>query len=808
MRARAWLDDLRLDLIYGFRSLRRRPGLLLTALLTLGLGIGAAVAMFSVLNLALFRALPFPDADRLVVGRTIWPSGNVGWMSSGPDFESLRDESASYESMATITPFTGQATVTGGDEPQRVALGWMSPGLMRTIGAPMHLGREFTAEEAEQQAPVAVLSGRFWRTRLGGDPDIVGSSLTLEGQPVTVIGITPPDFRFVNDAEVLRPMGDEFGPTADFRQFHNWLIVGRLRPGATADVAQSEADVIMAHLAQAYPESNRNKGMLITPLQEAMVERFRPTLLMLTGAIALVLLIACGNVAGLLLARGSTRGTELAMRTALGAPRVRIVQQLLTESVPLALAAGALGTVIALLLQRTLVAATPLNRLALESTGLQPEVLVFAFALSLVTVLAFGLAPALIGSRVQLADELKAGSRTVSGGKARFRAALVVGQVALSVVLLVGATLLIRSYLRLASVDPGFSSARVLTADVSLLSARYPEDPERIEFYRRFLEEAKALPEVEEAGLINRVPIREAGGNTAAWNPENPPADAAENQLVYGRTVTASLHAALGVPELRGRRFAETDTEAAEPVVIISESAARTLYPDVDPIGRELVVDEGEEARYRIVGVVGDIVMDGLDRDRPMAMYFPYAQRAGSGMRLVLRTRGEPTAVVGQLREILRRLDPDIPLAHVASMEEVIHRSTSFDRTIVSAAGLFAAVALFMAALGLYGVLAYHVQRRTHEIGIRMALGARVAHILGMVVGQGFALVGLGLAIGVVAAFGIARLIRDLLFGVEAADPVTFAVVVAFFSLVALLACLLPAWRAWRVDPVTAFRTE
>ncbi|MCL7971313.1 MAG: ABC transporter permease, partial [marine benthic group bacterium] len=287
-----------------------------------------------------------------------------------------------------------------------------------------------------------------------------------------------------------------------------------------------------------------------------------------------------------------------------------------------------------------------------------------------------------------------------------------------------------------------------------------------------------------------------------------PPADASEHQLVYGRTVTSDAHAALGIPEIQGRRFEDTDAEGAEPVVIINESAAETLYPGENPVGRQLAVDLGEEARFKIVGVVGDIVMNGLSSDRPMAMYFPYGQRASSGMRLVVHTRGEPTAVVAQLREILQRLDPDIPLAHVASMEEVIQRSTSFERTIVGAVGLFAAVALFMAALGLYGVLAYHVQQRTHEIGIRVALGARAEHILRMVVGQGFLLVGIGLAIGIAAAFGGARLIRDLLFGIGAADPATFGAVVLFFSLVALIACLLPAWRAWKVDPVVAFRAE
>jgi putative ABC transport system permease protein len=396
--AHRWLDDLRLDLAFGLRSLRRRPGLLLAALLSLGLGIGATVAMFGVLNLALFRALPYPDADRLVVGRTIWPNGSIGNMVSAYDFFDVREASTSFESLATITPFTRDATITGVDEPERVPVALIGPGLFRTLGVPLHLGREFNAEEGEPgAAPTILVSGRYWRTRLGADPSIVGSTLTANGSPFTVVGVTPPDFRFAVEADVFAPMV-RGGDMAGARQWHNWLVVGRLAEGVTVEEADAEVGVIMGRLAEEYAESNQDKGMRISGMQEAMVEGFRSTILMLMGAIVLVLLIACGNVASLLLARGSTRGTELAMRSALGAPRRRLVQQLLTESIPLGLAAGVLGTVLALLVQRSLVAATPLTRLGLETVGLQPEILLFALLLSLGTVLVFGLAPALMGS--------------------------------------------------------------------------------------------------------------------------------------------------------------------------------------------------------------------------------------------------------------------------------------------------------------------------------------------------------------------------------------------------------------------------
>ena len=803
-----WLDDLRSDLHYGFRSLRRRPGLLLAALLTLGLGIGATVAMFGVLNLALFRALPYPDADRLVVGRTIWPGGGIGNMVSAYDFFDVREASSSFESLATVTPFTRDATITGVDEPERVPATYVGPGLFRTLGVPLQLGREFNVEEGEPGAERTILiSGNYWRTRLGSDPSVVGSTLTVNGTPFTIVGVTRPDFRFVVDADLFAPMV-RGGDMAGARQWHNWLVVGRLADGVAVEEAAAEVSVIMARLAGEYPESNQDKGMLISGMQEAMVEGFRPTILMLMGAIVLVLLIACGNVASLLLARGSSRGTEIAMRAALGAPRGRLVQQLLTESVPLGLAAGALGTVIALLMQRTLVAATPLTRLGLESVGFQPEVLAFALLLSLGTVVVFGLAPALMGSRVNLADELKSGSRSVAGGRARFRSALVVGQVALSVVLLVGAALLVQSFTRLRSVDPGFRTKSLLTAEIGVPPSEYDLEA-RTRFFQDLLDRTRALPGVEEAGLISQLPMRDPGNNVPAWNPENPPADASQQQAAYQRIVMTGYFDAMDVPIVAGRDVAETDADGAVPVVLINETMARTLYPDQEPLGRQLEVDQGDgTGRFEIIGIVGDVKIFSLSSDPQMVMYFSYRQRQTSVMRIAVHTAGGPGTIVGQLRDVLRSLDPDIPLAGAATMEEVLSRSTSFRRTVAGAVGIFALTALLLAALGLYGVLAYQVTQRTHEIGIRVALGARAEHILRMVLGHGFTLVGVGLAVGVVAALGGARAIQGRLYEVGASDPLTFVSVILFFSVVALVACLLPSWRAWRVDPVVAFRAE
>lgn len=801
------LGEMVQDARYAVRSLGKRPGLALAAVLTLALGIGANVAMFGVANLALFRALPFPESDRLVLGRTLWPNGGVGNTVSAPDYYDVRDGSTSFESMATITPFTVDVTITGGDA-QRVPGAWVAPGLLSTLGVAPGLGREFEPAEGEEGAePAVIISGRLWRTRFGGDPSVIGSTVNIDGVPRTVVGVLPPDFALIVDADVWRPMVRS-GDFAGARQFHNWLVVARLAPGVTLAQARAEVDAIMSGLAAAYPETNRDKGMLLTDMQEAVVENFRPTLLMLMGAIVLVLLIASGNVASLLLARGSTRRTEMAMRAALGAPRARLVRQLLTESALLGAAAGALGTLLAVVLQRSLVAATPLTSVGLENIGLQPEVLVFAIGLSMVTVLIFGLAPALSAARVDLAEELKSGSRALAGGRARFRGALVVTQVALSVVLLVGAGLLMRSFARLHGVDPGFDAEGLLVAEIGLPSTEYDRDG-HIRFYTDLLARARAIPGVEDAGLINRLPIRDQGGNVAAWDAENPPADASQQRLAYDRTVMPGYFAAMRIPIRYGRDFGGGDTEGAPPVIVINETMARTLFPDQDPLGRRLGVDRGDRAGYyEIVGVVGDVQISGLAGEPPMVMYRPYGQHPLSNMRIAARVAGAPESIVGPLRAALRELDPNIPLAGVTTMGAVLSSSVSFRRTVTAALGLFAAVALVLASLGLYGVLAYHVAQRTHEIGLRMALGARTDDIFKMVLRRGFALVGLGLAIGVVAAAASARLIRQLLFQVQAGDPVTFVAVTLFFSVVALAACFIPARRAWRVDPMVAFRSE
>ncbi|MEJ2185753.1 MAG: ABC transporter permease [Gemmatimonadota bacterium] len=804
------LVDLVQDIRFAFRSLARQPGFVLAAVLTLGVGIGANVAMFSVANLALFRALPYPHSDRLVLGRTSWPGGGVGWTVSAPDYYDVRDQAKSFSAIGAMTPFTYDVTVTGGGEAERVPLDWVSPGFFRTLGAPPLMGREFTPREGEPgAAPTVMVSYGFWQRRLGGRPDVVGSTVTVNGMPQTVVGVMPKGFAFQADAQIWAPMvrGESF---ASERRYHNWLVVGRLAPGVTLSAARSEVDVIMGQLADAYPASNKGLGMVITPVQSAMVESFRASLLMLMGAIGLVLLIACGNVASLLLARGSARSTEMALRTALGAGRSRIVRQLLTEAAVLGIAAGLLGTGIALALQRTLVAATPLTRLGLQSIGIQPAVLVFALLLSLATVLVSGLAPALAAARVDLSNDLKAGARSVAGGRSRFRSGLVVAQVALSVVLLVGAGLLIRSFQQLRDVDPGFDTQNLLTADISL-PRTYEDAALRSQFFDALLTRVRAMPGVQAAGLTSALPIRNGGNNVGAWDPSHPPADASQVRLAFQRIVKPGYFAAMGIPIREGRDVQTTDAATAPPVMVINETMARTLFPGEDPLGRQVAIDAGDDpggTRFEVVGVVGDAYVSGLSYGAQMVMYFSYEQRPQYTMRLAVRTAGPPSARVRSLRSTLTEMDPDVPLADPRTMDDVLAGSVSSPRTVAAALTGFAGVALFLAALGLYGVLAYYVSRRGHEIGVRMALGARARNVFGLILGQGFALVGMGLLLGIAVAVVGSRFLQQFLFEVNPRDPVTFVGVPLFFAAVALAACLIPAWRAWRVDPVEAFRAE
>jgi putative ABC transport system permease protein len=799
------------DIRYAIRTLVKEPGFTAVAILILAVGIGANVAMFSVTDAALLRTLPFPEADRLAMGRTTW-SGRLARNVSAPDYYDYRDQSEQLESLAAVLSGSWAGlTITGGEEPERVAGTLASVDLFTTLGVEPQLGRNFTAAEAELSAPwVVQISHGLWQRRFGGSPDVVGSTLVVDGLPVTIVGVMPAGFHLFYDVDVWIPMRDG-GPATGVRRFHNWVLVGRLKPDVSLETAQAEIDVISAQLQEAYPESNENKGLNLTPLHSAIVENFRPSLIMLMAAIALVLLIACGNVAGLLLARGSSRGTELSIRAAMGASGGRLARQLLTESALIAVTAGTAGIVLAVWFQRLILQFISLDTLGVVEVGLPVPTLGFALALSVGTALVFGVAPAVSGSRANPAEQLKGGARTSAGSAAtRLRSTLVVSQVALSVVLLIGSGLLMRSFAEIQAVDPGFATENVLAAGVNLPDGKYADVDSRVQFYDGLLEEIRAVPGVRSAGAISMLPIRDGYSNVGAWDPQNPPDNTRRTRLAQHRRILPGYFEAIGIPLLAGRDVDRRDVADGERVLIINELMAQGLFGDEDPIGRPVAVDWGrdEPVLTRVIGVVGDVRMTRITSQPDWQMYYAYPQSAVTTMRLAIRTAGDPSLVTNAVRAILRARDPDIPLAGVGTMEQVIADSVSQTRVIMLTLTLFAWVAAFLAAIGLYSVLAYFVARRVHEIGIRVALGATRGRVVQLVLRRGLALVGIGLVVGIGGAIGVTRLIQEQLYGVAPTDLVTFAAVSVLFALVGVLACLMPGMRAARQDPVRALQAE
>ncbi len=804
------LGDLAQDVRVALRSFLKQPAFLVAVLLTLGLGIGGNVAMFGVLEASLLRALPYRQPDHLVMGR-VTRHGEVGYTVSGPDFFDYRERSASFADLAAFTPFQIATTVSGDGEPERVRGVLVSTRFFATLGVRPALGREFTGTEGELDGPdVVVLSHGFWERRFGGDPDVLGRAVSLGGRPYTVVGVMPAGFRFVLDTDLWLPL-QRGGSWAQARQFHNFVLVSRMGPGVTLDRAQADVDRISGALAETYPDSNRDKGLNLTPLREALTERYETTLALLMAAVAALLLIACGNVAGLLLARGSARRGELAVRAVMGAGRGRLARQLLTENALLALGAGVVGTALAVWLERGILTFVSMDQLGPVEARVSPPMLGFAAGLSLVTVLVFGVLPSLHMARADPASDLHGGTRTAGGRVAtRFRSGLVVTQVALTSVLLVVSGLLVRSLGELRGVDPGFDTHNLLTAEAYLPGGKYPQGKERVEFYRQLRERLAALPGVDAVGLVTRLPIRDRGGNVRVDLPERFGTSGVFGGMADQRTVMPGYFETMGIPVVAGRDLTLDDGEGEPRLVVISQGVAHRLFGTSDPVGRTVGVDTGglEPTLFQVVGVVGDVVMEDPTEGVYPAVYFPYAAQPSSSMRLAVRTHGDVAGVTSAIRSVLREEDPDVPLAGVSTLDDAISRTASDARAVAVVLLLFSAVALLLAAVGLYGVLAYQVTRRRHEIGIRMALGATVGRVLSSVIREGLTLVLGGLALGAGASLFAARLVQGMLFGVGPADPATYGGVALFLGGVAALACLVPALRAAGVDPVQAFRAE
>jgi predicted permease len=795
------------DIRCAGRSLTKAPGFAAVVIFILAVGIGANVAMFSIIDAAILRSLPYAEPERLVLGRTTFDS-NINWTSSAEDYWDWRDMSASFEHLAASWGFTRNHTITGGEQPEQIPGLTVSVDFFPALGIAPRLGRGFRPDEAfESAANVALISHGYWLRRFGGSPDAIGNTLTIDGFPYEIVGVMPAGFRFYYDVDVWRPMR----PDSDFigaRRFHNWVLLGRLKPGVTLQEAQSEVDVISARLEAEYPDSNQGKGLLLTSLPDAMIEGYRQSLIVLMAAVTLVLLIACGNVAGLMLARGSARRLELSVRAALGASGLRLTRYLLTESLVMAIVGGILGTLLAAWLQPLFLQLLAVELPAGQATGLPTSVLVFAIAVSLASGVLSGTIPAFRTSRSDLFEELKSSVRTTDAGGTRFRSGLVVTQVALTIVLLIGAGLLIRSLASLMSVDPGFNTRNLLTAEIRLAGSEYAEAERRIEFYRALEESVGAIPGVEGVAFINQLPIRNPGNNIYVHDAENPPIDPADIRSAYIRAVLPDYLETMGIPLLSGRGIEASDVQGAPPVLVISQATADLVFPDVDPVGRRAVVDFGQPVTFEVVGVVGDIKMNSLVSTQNATMYGSYLQIPYSNMGIAVRTAVEPESVVGELREAVWTLDPNIPVVDVSTMDAIIGRTLAARRVRAVAVTIFGGIALLLAAVGLYGVLAYWVNRRRHEIGIRVALGASSGNIVEMILKRGITLVGIGLVIGLAGAFAATRLLQDMLYNVEPLDVTTFVLASLFFAAVATIACLLPAWRALRVDPMIALQAE
>lgn len=792
------------DIRFGLRTLRNAPWLSFVTVLTLALGIGASVALFSVLEGAFLRALPFPEADRLVVGRATVRGELNPWVA-GADYYDYRRDAGPFRELAAILPFPTDVTVSGGGDAERVNGGVASDNLFSALEVRPALGRAFLPEDGLEGAEnVVLLSHGFWQRRQGGDPGVLGAALTLDGVPHTIVGVLPGDFYFMSPADLWLPMRpDRYAAAA--RDAHNWYLLGRLRDGTTLEQAQADVDVISARLQEAYPDSNRDKALRLTRLREVLTADYHTSLWILSGAVALLLLIACGNGAGILLARAPARRFELSIRTAVGAPRSRLVRQLLAESVGLALAGGLLGTGVAVGFQRVMLGYLGMERLGLEATGLSLSTLAAALGISCLAGLGAGIVPALKSADSALAEGLRMGGRGAGDGGTGFRTGLVVAQVALSVVLLAASGILVRSLWNLQALDPGFRQAGLVTAEVQIPVSRYPSVDSRRDFFARLLEEARALPGVESATLTSHLPIGDFGNIYRA----SAQGRGEDRQRVFLRGVFPESFEALGIPVVSGR---DVDA-AAEPQgpyqVILSLTAVQRLFPGEEPLGRVVELVTGQAPRpMEVVGVVGDVRLSRLEEEPEAAIYVPYSQHPRNAMRLVLQTGISPESAAASLREILRRLDPNVPLSRVATLESLVSASMTERRVLTLSLTLLAALPLVLASVGLFAILAYHVSRRRREMGVRMALGASSLLVGGMVLRQGLVMVLTGLLVGLVGAVAATRLLKGMLFGVEPIDPPTLTAVTGLVLGVALLACLVPVSRAARADPRVAMQAD
>jgi putative ABC transport system permease protein len=814
------METLFKDIRYGMRALLKRPGFTIIAVLTLAIGIGANTAIFTVVNATLLRPLPFKDPDRVVMVWDYLPKFAKTadkLPSSSGNFVTLQSQNHVLDNLAAFRAWSWQST---GGEPEQLKGARVTADFFAAIGVAPALGQAFTRDDdAPGAAPVALISHDLWQRNFAADRSVIGKTLTLDGRTVRIVGVMPPGFRFPGGANLIPGMqfsldNDLWLPlalTEKEKTAHgtlNLALIGRLKSGVTAEQAQTELRLLQADS----PEGRFGLTVNLVPLHKQMVGNIQRLLLILLATVAFVLLIACANVANLLLARATSRRKEIAVLAALGATRFRLIRQFLTESVLLSLCGGLIGFLLAIWGNTLLVSLIPKDVPRVHEIGIDGRMLGFALLISLLTGIVFGLVPALQASRLDLNEALKEGARgtTAGFGQLRLRSLLVVSEIAMALVLLIGASLLLKSFVRLLKVDPGFDAGQVLTMEVQLPTqppSRYVTDEQQSAFFQQLMDRITNLPGVTSAGGVVSLPLTGAFESTDLAIEGRPAPPAGQGPEADYTIVAGNYFQTLKIPLFAGRQFTAQDTRDAHGVVIINEAVAQRYWPNENPLGQRFTLGFEDKPR-EIVGVVGSIKQTAVNAEVRPAVYFPQSQASAAGMTVVVRTVGEPLALGNAVREQVRALDKDIPVSHLRPMDEIFRASVAQQRFSLLLVCLFAGLALALATLGIYGVMAYSVSQRSHEIGVRMALGAQSNHVLKLVLKNGMTLALAGIAIGLAGAFALTRLMTSLLFEVKATDAKTFAGVSGLLILVALLACYVPARRATKVDPLVALRYE
>jgi putative ABC transport system permease protein len=808
-RGVGFIDNTLRDVSFSLRVLLKNYAFTIVVVLTLALGIGVNTAIFSFANGILLRPLPYPQSDRLaVLDETMLKRGIDSMSVSYPNFLDWRDQNTVFEGIG-IYYGTSRFSLSGAGEPVEIHGSFISHGLFEVLRVSPQLGRTFTASEDRPEEDAVIILGQdLWQRNFAGDPAILGKKIIINNQPRTVVGVMPRGFRFPETSEVWAPLALT---TKTFtRNDHGLNSIARLKDGVSFSEAQAEMDNIAARIEQQNPVTNEGLGVKVTNLHQSLTGDYREALLILLGVVGCVLLVACVNVASLMFARAVARQKEFALRAALGAGRWRIMRQLLLESLLLALAGGALGFALSLCALHLLLTAIPIELPFWMNFGIDLRVLGFTTGITLLTAILFGLFPALQTSRIDLNDTLKEGGRGSGGVRNRARSLLVVTEIALSLVLLVGAGLMIKSFLRLQRVNIGLNAKNVLTAGVNLPEKKYPELEQRAAFFKQLVERVRSLPGVQAASATATLPLNGGTWGRSLTVEGYPVLSVGQAPIIQHTVVTPGYFRTMGIALLSGRDFNDADAKGAPDVTIIDERLAREYWPNESPIGKRVRFGppEDNEPWHTVVGVVGTVRHQRMQEDTRMSVYLPHQKIQVSGLALVVRTTSDPKKLTGAIRREVRQLDPDLPVSDVATMEEVVAESIWQPRLYATLFAAFAGGALILALIGIYGVMAFLVQTRTHEIGIRMALGATARDVFKLIVGRGMKLTVFGVLVGVGGAIALTRLMHSLLFNTSATDPFTFILISILLSLAALLACYIPARRAAKVDPLVALRYE